>query len=95
MSKTDELPKRLKICLSGKKVRRLFEDIRLEILTYVFVLPITKPKIQPRTYSGIDRQDAVFPNRHIDSDNSWGHLYKELGARMSLLEFKNFDSKQS
>src|SRR5262249_55510679 len=48
----------------------------------------------PRTYSGIDRRDAVFPNRNLDAPNNWGHLYKELGARMVLFEFKNYDSEE-
>jgi hypothetical protein len=53
------------------------------------MIPI--PKIQIRTYSGIDIRDAIFPNRNFHSDNHWGHLLQELEARLTLFEFKNYD----
>lgn len=56
--------------------------------------PLTDPIIQPRTLSGVDRRDAVFPNRNVRADNNWGHLYKELDARMILVEFKNYDREE-
>ena len=52
------------------------------------------PVIQSRTYSGIDRRDAIFPNRNLNSNNNWGHLYLELNARMVLFEFKNYGSEE-
>src|SRR5215510_14793684 len=55
---------------------------------------LTEPIIQPRSYSGIDRRDAVFPNRNMDESNNWGRLFRELGARMVLFEFKNYDAEE-
>ncbi len=63
------------------------------MLRYLFVPPLTEPRIQPRTFSGIDRRDAVFPNRNMQPTNNWGRLYCELEARMILFEFKNYDKQ--
>jgi len=30
----------------------------------------------------------------MDTPNNWGHLQKELGARMVLFEFKNYDAEE-
>lgn len=89
-----ELLERLYACPAGAHGWKEFEDICIAILTYLFVPPLAKPKIQPRTFTGIDRRDAVFPNRNIDTDNHWGHLYRELGARLILFEFKNYDVEE-
>lgn len=35
--------------------------------------------------------DAVFPNRQDIGDNVWAKIYRELGARLILFEFKNYD----
>jgi len=66
----------------------------IEILSYLFVPPLSPPRIQQRTYYGSDRRDAVFPNRNFDTSNIWGKLFKELGARLILFEFKNYDHKE-
>jgi hypothetical protein len=60
----------------------------------LFVPPLNDPIIQPRTYSGVDRRDAVFPNRNQNENNNWGRLLGELNARMVLFEFKNYDSEE-
>lgn len=91
MSYTNDLIKRLKICPPGKPGWSDFESICIEILNFLFVPPLAEPKIQPRTYSGIDRRDAVYPNRNFDSSTTWGKIFNELDARMILFEFKNYD----
>jgi hypothetical protein len=85
---------RLHRCPAGHKGWREFEDCCVDLLRFLFVPPLTAPIIQARSYSGIDRRDAVFPNRNIGSDNNWGHLYRELSARMILFEFKNYDGDE-
>lgn len=89
-----ELRQRLTQCPRGRDGWKEFEDACIEALRFLFVPPLAEPHIQPRTYSEIDRRDAVFPNRNIDADNNWGHLYKELGARLILFEFKNYDKQE-
>jgi hypothetical protein len=84
----------LQDCPSGREGWKQFEDACIEALRFLFVPPLTEPIMQPRTYSGIDRRDAVFPNRNIDISNNWGHLLQELGARMILFEFKNYDIEE-
>jgi hypothetical protein len=85
---------RLFSCPDGKTGWKAFEDICIEILTYLFVPPLANPKIQPRTFSGITRRDAVFPNRNVNTQNGWGFLLQELDARMVLFEFKNYDNTE-
>jgi len=86
--------RRLSECPPGKAGWKKFEDICIDVLRYLFVPPLNDPILQPKSYSGIDRRDAVFPNRNIEPMNNWGHLYKELGARMILFEFKNYDIEE-
>jgi hypothetical protein len=76
--------------LSGWKQ---FEDAATDALRYLFVPPLADPVLQARSYSGIDRRDAIFPNRNQGVPNHWGRLLHELDARMILFEFKNYDSE--
>ena len=94
MSKASDLADRLSSCPAGTNGWKQFEDVCIEILRYLFVPPLSEPKIQPRTFSGTDRRDAVFPNRNFDASNTWGHLLQELDARMVLFEFKNYDKTE-
>lgn len=90
MSRITELVNRLDNCPVGKKGWQEFEDLCITILEFLFVPPLIKPIIQPRTYSGTNRRDAVFPNRNFDEKHGWGLLLRELEARMVLFEFKNY-----
>jgi hypothetical protein len=85
--------RRLLACPAGLAGWREFEETALGALEYLFVPPLTKPIVQPRTYSGIDRRDAVFPNRNLDGGSHWTQLLRELNARMVLVEFKNYDTE--
>jgi hypothetical protein len=86
-----ELRRRLKSCPPGCDGWTAFEDACIDTLQFLLVPPLKNPIVQPRTYSGIDRRDAVFPNRNLELTNNWGHLYRELDARLVLFEFKNYD----
>jgi hypothetical protein len=88
------LRERLKSCPPGLSGWRAFEDACIETLRFLFVPPLKDPIVQPRSYSGIDRRDAVFPNRNLEPSNNWGHLYRELNARLVLFEFKNYDASE-
>jgi hypothetical protein len=90
MSHITDLVTRLDRCPVGERGWRDFEDICVEILEFLFVPPLIKPIVQPRTYSGTNRRDAVFPNRNFDEKHGWGLLLRELEARMVLFEFKNY-----
>ena len=92
MSRVIDLVKRLDGCPMGEEGWRDFEDLCVEILEFLFVPPLVKPIIQPRTYSGTNRRDAVFPNRNFDEKHGWGLLLRELEARMVLFEFKNYET---
>jgi hypothetical protein len=71
-----------------------FEDAATEALRHLFVPPLAEPIRQARSFSGIDRRDAIFPNRNHDVSNQWGRLLRELEARMVLVEFKNYDTQE-
>jgi hypothetical protein len=94
MSDPTLLRVRLKSCPPGLAGWKEFENVCIETLTYLLVPPLEPPKIQPRTYSAIDRRDAIFSNRNHDGLGHWPHLYKELGARLVLFEFKNYDGSE-
>jgi hypothetical protein len=94
MADPKALRKRLDACPLGQQGWKEFEEVCTDILTYLFVPPLELPKTQARTYSGIDRRDAVFPNRKIDGATNWGHLFRELDARLVLVEFKNYDGME-
>lgn len=94
MHKAQEIRHRLEACPSGRAGWREFEDACIDALRFLFVPPLTAPIIQPRTFSGIDRRDAVFPNRNIHGENNWAHLLRELSARIVLFEFKNYDIEE-
>ena len=88
------------VLLARSGIRRdhleLFRRTRVcvDTLRFLFVPPLREPHLQPRSYSGIDRRDAVFPNRNIELGNNWSHLYRELDARLVLFEFKNYDATE-
>ncbi|MGE7416180.1 hypothetical protein [Methylobacterium tarhaniae] len=90
----NQLRAQLRACAPGMPGWQAFENACIAILTYLFTPPLSRPHIQPRTFSGIDRRDAIFPNRNHEGAGNWPHLYKELDARMVLFEFKNYDTTE-
>lgn len=88
------LRQRLEQCPPGLSGWKEYEDACIDALKFLFVPPLAEPLIQPRTHSEIDRRDAVFPNRNLEANNNWGHIYKELAARLVLFEFKNYDRSE-
>jgi hypothetical protein len=96
VSQTKELIERLGSCPTGFDGWHEFENVCIDILSHLFVPPLIGPRIQPRTYSGVSRRDAVFPIREqsIEQSYSWKQLSKDLNARLLLFEFKNYDSTE-
>lgn len=99
MSQVNDFIQRLDACPVGSSGWSQFEDLCTEILTFLFVPPLNQATRQGRTYSGVNRRDAIMPNRNIvPNDNpiakNWHHLFIELNARMILFEFKNYDTSE-
>lgn len=97
MSQVTDFIQRLDSCPLGAAGWSQFEDLCTEILEFLFVPPLRPAQRQARTYSGINRRDAVLPNRNIAANDqlnsaNWYHLFQELDARMVLFEFKNYDN---
>jgi len=89
-----DLLRQLEACPAGIAGWRQFEDVCVDILRYLFVPPLGEPMIEQRSFSGIDRRDAIFPNRNMDTMSIWGQLRHELNARLVLFEFKNYDAEE-
>lgn len=92
-NRSRSLRDRLAACPPGHSGWRQFEDAALDTLCHLLVPPLTRPRVQQRSLSGIDRRDAVFPNRIDDTGKAWGLLRKDHDARYLLVEFKNYDSE--
>lgn len=75
-------------CQPGQQDCHKYEDICVAILTEVFVPPLKKPQIQPRTLNGLERRDALFPLRGIKQ--GWEEVRQEFDANFLLCEFKNY-----
>ncbi|WP_178989664.1 hypothetical protein [Winogradskyella schleiferi] len=99
MSQVNDFIQRLDACPMGTAGWSRFENLCTEILAFLFVPPLNQPTRQGRTYSGVNRRDAIIPNRNItanatENSKNWHHLYLELEARMILFEFKNYDATE-
>ncbi|WP_411739857.1 hypothetical protein [Peribacillus sp. S4] len=92
MTTAIELVEKLNECPPGHSHWNDFEEICTEILTFLFVPPLRNPHTQAKTYSGIDRRDAVFPNWEDQGDSTWAKIRRELNAKLILFEFKNYDT---
>ncbi|WP_018343898.1 TIR domain-containing protein [Cytophaga aurantiaca] len=88
LAKIQVLIKRLDECPEGKPGWKTYEDICLDILNYLFVPPLGKPRIQSRRESGIDIRDAIFPNRN--SNENWKFIRDDYDAKYIVFEFKNY-----
>jgi hypothetical protein len=89
-----DMIQRLQTCPPGHAGWSEFENVAIEILEYLFVPPLQPPNIQARSFSGIDRRDAIFANREDNGDSIWAKIRRELSARMILFEFKNYDTSE-
>ncbi|MBE7653456.1 hypothetical protein [Tenacibaculum finnmarkense] len=99
MSQVNDFIQRLDACPLGSPGWVQFENLCTEVLTYLFVPPLIRPQRQANTYSGVNRRDAIFPNRNIvpntdQHSKNWFHLFQELNARMILFEFKNYEATE-
>ena len=97
MSQVNDFIKALDNCPLGSAGWVQFEDLCTDILSYLFVPPLSSPNRQARTYSGVNRRDAVYPNRNITpnsnpNSSNWHHLFLELNARILLVEYKNYNN---
>lgn len=89
---SNDLRRRLDACPAGAEGWSEFEKVGLAVLSFLFVPPLRPPIVQPRTLAGVERRDAVFPNRERDARSNWGLLFTDHQARMIAVEFKNYDA---
>jgi hypothetical protein len=91
------LIQRLDACPQGSAGWSEFEEVCTDIFTYLFVPPLQPPKRQAKTLSGINRRDAIYPNRNHTANGdpntkNWHYLFGQLDAKLILLEYKNYDA---
>jgi hypothetical protein len=85
---TQNLIRELESCPEGLPGWKEYESISLKILKYLFVPPLSEPKIQSRRESGIDIRDAIFPNRA--TNENWKFIREDYDAKYVVVEFKNY-----
>lgn len=83
-----ELVRRLSEIHMGPKAWRDFEIVCTRILSESFVPPLKPPREQARTWSGLERRDALFSLR--GAKDGWEALRNEFDANFLLCEFKNY-----
>jgi len=90
---TQNLIKELENCAEGMEGWKEYEDVCIKIFKYLFVPPLSEPKIQSRRESGIDIRDAIFPNRA--ANENWKFIREDYDAKYIVIEFKNYAKKGS
>lgn len=90
-TKKNILIEKLKNIKPGRSEWRLYEDLCVEILTYVFTPPLSPPTIQSRSEDGLDRRDAIYAIR--PGNKIWDALRTECRTRFVVAEFKNFENE--
>ncbi|MGH2568447.1 MAG: hypothetical protein ACRDGA_08925, partial [Bacteroidota bacterium] len=84
----EKLAAQLASCSRGQPHAKLFEDVCVRILEYLFVPPLKRVLPQSRRSDGRTIRDAVMPN---DAESHfWASLRSELDARHIVAEFKNY-----
>lgn len=84
------LKQKLLDCLPGPESWQDYEEICIEILSFLFVPPLKSPGIQSRTENGLLRRDALFPN--WVEQGFWTTIGDRHDANFILFEFKNTDN---
>lgn len=92
----EEIPKKENVLIEklrnirpGRSEWRNYEDVCIEILTYIFTPPLSPPTIQSRSEDGLDRRDAIYAIR--PGNQIWDALRTECRTRFVVAEFKNFE----
>lgn len=83
------LKEKLFNCPPGNDSWRYYEDVCMEILSYLFVPPLERPEFQRRTGGGLLRRDALFTN--CVEQGFWHRIWHRYEANFILFEFKNTD----
>ena len=89
--KENKLITELKQTPLGKDGWRDYEDVCVKILNYLFLNPLSAPKVQSRTEDGLDIRDAVYAIR--PGNQYWDILRSECRTRFMVAEFKNYEEE--
>lgn len=86
------LLERLNACPTGRQHCNEFEDIGVEIFTYLFSPPLEEPDTQSRTADGVERRDALFPIGLPKPVSFWFKMLMKYNSQFIVVEFKNYTS---
>jgi hypothetical protein len=75
-------------CIPGKKDWVKYEELCIQILTFLFLPPFKIILSQVRTESGDTRRDAVLPNNNYEG--FWNLIRDEFNSKHIICEFKNY-----
>lgn len=78
---------RLHECEPGRAQWKIYEDICIDALNFLFVPPFKRILIQQNTEDKYERRDAIMPNNQVTG--FWKHVREEFQARHIVCEFKN------
>jgi hypothetical protein len=87
-SRGSELVDRLRSVTAGRGEWRNFENVGVEVLSYIFSPPLGAPAVQSRSEDGLDIMDAIFPIR--SHTPPWSLIRSEYHTRFVVAEFKNY-----
>ncbi|WIG98351.1 restriction endonuclease [Myxococcus sp. SDU36] len=86
-AKGRELKDRLSNLPTGKEHWKEYENLGVEILSWVFSPYLRTPRIQSWSEDELDRRDAIFPIKK--GNDFWDNIHAHHRARMVVAEFKN------
>jgi hypothetical protein len=86
-TRAKELSNRLVALPSGLEQWREYEDIVIEILTFLFFPDLGVPAIQSTSEDGLDRRDAIYPIQQ--KEGYWQTIRREFSSRFVVAEFKS------
>lgn len=86
-----DLLKSLKNCKYGKNDWKEYEDISINLFKYLFVPPLSEPRIQARNENGLHIRDAIFSN--FSENGFWHIIDSRYKANCIVFECKNHGSR--
>ena len=87
----NNLLRNLKNCKYGKNGWKEYEDISINLFKYLFVPPLSEPRIQARNENGLHIRDAIFSN--FSENGFWHIIDSRYKANCIVLECKNYESR--
>jgi len=86
-----DLVERLSLCPQGREHWVVFQKLCKDILTYLFVPPLSEPIVESRTGTGHQRRDLIFPIPY-DAAGFWALIRSRYYAEALIVDCKNYSN---